>query len=314
MGNGASIAFDRRFRYDSLLDEAIKMNLVSSSVMEIFDHLETKDFEYVLRMLWHSSKINEALNIRDAGTDRAYDEVRYALIETIRSIHVNYTDVRERLPLANNFMARFDTVVSLSYDVLAYWATLSQQLLGPNRFKDCFIGGRFEHDWGYLREPYQGQERATLIFYPHGNLALASDIWGNERKIAAEGVDLLTTVFAAWSDELTTPLFVSEGTSGQKLSAIRRSRYLTNVLEQVLPHLGESVAFLGWSMGDSDEHIFRAVFQGDARRFAVAVDASADDLDENMGRTWRRIRQARGRRDFELLFFDRSSSGLWINP
>ena len=65
LGNGASIAFDRRFAYQSLKDKATDLGLISTDVQRVFDHLHTADFELVLRMLWHASKINQSLDILD---------------------------------------------------------------------------------------------------------------------------------------------------------------------------------------------------------------------------------------------------------
>ena len=70
LGNGASIAFDPRFEYQSLKDRATELSLFTADVKLVFDHLQTDDFELVLRMLWHASRINEALKIADVRTLR----------------------------------------------------------------------------------------------------------------------------------------------------------------------------------------------------------------------------------------------------
>lgn len=48
------------------------------------------------------------------------------------------------------------------------------------------------------------------------------------------------------------PVFVSEGTSHQKVAAIRRSHYLTNVYEEVLPAIGESLVVYGWNFEERE--------------------------------------------------------------
>ena len=127
-------------------------------------------------MLWHASKINQALEIPDVRTIHAYESVRDALIEVVRAIHVPHDEVRARLATAATFISRFSTVVSLSYDVLVYWAILVGNEDAPNRLKDCFVNGKFRQDWKQLREPFKPNQKATLVFYPHGNLALAADL------------------------------------------------------------------------------------------------------------------------------------------
>lgn len=147
LGNGASIAFDPRFRYSSLLGSAEESGLVSSDVRKVFEHLRTTDFELVLRMLWHSNMINDALEIAYDRTKEAYISVRSALIEIVREIHVTHEEVEDNLLLASQFMQQFSTVVSLSYDVLVYWAILiGNDSTVTHRFKDCFVDGCFRED------------------------------------------------------------------------------------------------------------------------------------------------------------------------
>lgn len=315
LGNGASIAFDQRFAYHSLKDSAQDLELISADVQRVFEHLETADFELVLRMLWHASKINQALEVADVRTTQAYESVRDALIEVVRAIHVSHEEVHDRLAAAATFMSRFSTVISLSYDVLVYWAILAGNEDAPNRFKDCFVNGEFQQDWQRFRKPYGVNRRATLVVYPHGNLALAADLPGGEFKIrTAPGAGLLDTVFDRWRAGETTPVFVSEGTSEQKRAAIRRSPYLSTVYEEVLPDLGESVVVFGWSVSENDDHLLDQVCRGAVHRFAVAVDPEEADLGEFEAMVHRKLEERLGRNRFELMFFDRSSGGCWIAP
>jgi hypothetical protein len=312
LGNGASIAFDHRFAYQSLKQKATEMALITADVQRVFDHLHTADFELVLRMLWHASKINYALEIPDVRTTDAYETVRDALIAVVREIHVSHDQVAARLPLAAAFMSRFSTVLSLSYDVLVYWAILVGNEEAPNRFKDCFLGGEFQQDWQRFRKPYGSNSKATLVFYPHGSLALAADLAGTEFKVHADGAALLDAVFDRWEAGDTTPVFVSEGTSEQKRAAIRRSPYLSTVYEEVLPDMGDSVVVFGWSLHENDDHLLDAVCRGVPRRFAVAVNPAAGELNEFQAMVRGKLGARLGRNRFELTFFDRTSQGCWI--
>ncbi len=315
LGNGASIAFDPRFSYNSLKDRAETLALITADVQRVFEHLNTTDFELVLRMLWHASKVNQALAIPDNRTVHAYEAVREALIEVVRAIHVSHEAVRDRLEIAAAFMSRFSSVVSLSYDVLIYWAILQGNENAPNRFKDCFIDGEFQRHWQPFREPYGVNREATLVFYPHGNLALAADLAGAEFKVRSDaGAALLDTVFDRWRAGNTTPVFVSEGTSEQKRLAIRRSPYLTTVYEEVLPDLGEDVMIFGWSMGDADDHLLDAACLGALRRVAIAVDPDAANLAEFQVGVHRKLTERLGQDRFELTFFDRASPTCWVTP
>ena len=80
LGNGASIAIDPRFSYFSLFESAAERGLITENIKRIFHHLETEDFELVLRMLWHAFHINKALKIEDNATSATYSELRTALV------------------------------------------------------------------------------------------------------------------------------------------------------------------------------------------------------------------------------------------
>jgi len=237
-----------------------------------------------------------------------------ALIEVVRVIHVPHSEVLARLGRAAAFMSRFSTVLSLNYDVLVYWAMLVGNEDAPNRFKDCFLNTKFQQDWEPFREPYRTNGKATLVFYPHGCIALAADLAGAEFKIHAEADGaLLDAVFQRWRAGNTSPVFVSEGTTEQKCAAIHRSPYLSTVYEEVLPHLGESVVVFGWALRDNDDHLLDALCCcGVPRRFAVAANPGAANLDEVEARIRQKLAARLGPNEFELIFFDRSSPDCWI--
>jgi hypothetical protein len=314
LGNGASIALDKRFAYQSLLKHAKRNKLIKNNEQAIFDHLHTKDFERVLRMLWHTNRINKALKVKDTKTRQAYGRVRSALVDTVTAIHPDYSKVCERLVAAVNFLKRFETVASLNYDLLVYWAIILGNKRHRNRLKDCFVHGHFHSDWETLREPYGSARRSTLIFYPHGNLALATDIEGRETKQAATTFStLLRTIISEWKSESQTPLFVSEGTSRQKLAAISRSHYLKTVYDSVLPKLGKRVAVFGWSMDKSDKHILEAICRGDLNDVAVSVFTSVANLRDKCAHIERKIRDASSKHNVRVVFFDAESRGCWVN-
>src|ERR1044071_4899904 len=73
------------------------------------------------------------------------------------------------------------------------------------------------------------------------------------------GSRLLDRVIAQWETGQWSPLFVSEGTNEQKLTAIRRSHYLNTVYAEVLPALGQNIVVYGWSMSAHDQHLVDAI-------------------------------------------------------
>ena len=146
LGNGASIEMDGRFDYKNLLRMARTKHLITDRVKTVFDHFSTTDFEYVLKMLCHADSLNKALGVTETNTLAAYRQVREALVKTIRLIHPEYCDIEPRLGPFSKFLKRFDTVLSLNYDLILYWARmLANEQDTSVSFKDCFVsGGAFQ--------------------------------------------------------------------------------------------------------------------------------------------------------------------------
>ncbi len=312
LGNGASIAFHEGFAYQSLLEEARSKDLIKQDIQSIFDHLHTEDFERVLRMLWNTTEINRALKIKDKETKKAYKSVRTALVQAVTTIHPVYTEISERLPLAAKFMKRFKMVVSLNYDLLVYWTMMHENNIRQHRFKDCFTQNKdFNSNWQSYLSPHGYNTRSTLVFYPHGNLALASDLNGREMKLVARSSDLLNTISSEWESGEFTPLFVSEGTSKQKVAAINRSHYLKTVHDSVLPKLGKRIAIFGWSLSANDVHILRAIGRGNLTDVAVSVRTSEPKFKAKCSEIQRKIENASNRKRVNVVFYDASSPECW---
>jgi hypothetical protein len=322
LGNGASIAVDECFNYRNLLQAARQDHLITSSVDAVFGYLKTTDFELVMNMLWHAYHINRALSVPDNLTQGAYRAIRDALIHAVRRHHAPYPKVEPHLPAMADFMKRFQTVLSLNYDLLVYWAMLRGNDDSPgNWFKDCFRGGEgFDHDWEHYRELYGGAAGATLVFYPHGTLALVERLGAGDAKIVKMARNsgrerLLDQVIQQWSAGDTTPLFVSEGDSAQKERAILRSEYLSAVYGHVMPSLSGTVVCYGWSLSENDEHIIRKIVKTNPPHMAISIHCQGrtdPQIQSEADRILRRLREARLRGD--VRFFDAGSPGSWITP
>lgn len=244
LGNGASIAVDSRFSYSSLFEAASNAGFLTEPVQQVFERFDNStDFEYVLRKLWQAKQVNQALEIESEIVDEAYQEVRTALIETVRETHLTHAEAVPDLEPIYQFMRRFKTVLSLNYDLIVYWAALrgNDALAGEHRFKDCLVNGALDDDWARLREPLRRNQTVTLFFYPHGNLVLARNPNDRELKITADGGRLLDEIIAGWENGRYVPMFVSEGTSVQKREAIGASNYLSEVYFNAIPDVGSSL-------------------------------------------------------------------------
>jgi len=308
LGNGSSIAIHRGFNYESLFIEARDQGCITPTVAEVFRQFGVNDFEEVLRKLWQTKQVLQALELPSLRVEEAYAEVRTALISTVRSSHVSYRDAEPHLPHIFSFMKRFSTVVSLNYDLIVYWAAmLGNDHLETTWFKDGFLDGEFSEDWQRLRRPYRGAERTTLYFYPHGNLVLKRTRIG-ERKVSAGLPGLLDSILRQWERGNAVPIFVCEGTTEHKKKSIQNSSYLQRVFSEVLPDLNRSLVIYGWRMSEQDQHIVDQLRRHPPRRVAVSVRGG----NQEFALEAERILEAVGVE--EIVFFDSASPGCWNNP
>lgn len=316
LGNGASRAVWDSFKYLSLYEEAKKVERMGSRLIRLFTNLNTNDFEYVLRLLSQTRRVNHILGIKDKDTSALYRKLKKALIDTIHEIHPKHEQVKSQLPMIAEFMKTFDTVLSLNYDLLVYWAMMEGNAKYGNWFKDGFIDeGRFDNDYSPLREPYKA-EGSTLVFYPHGNLILAKTSLGDEVKLSrADEKLLLDRILEIWQEEDYIPLFVSEGETKEKLQAIRRSNYLKTVYDREVDTKDDSLVIYGWSFGEQDEHILRGIIHGGVGRIAVSVHTTSGNVKSFCTAVEHKIATMEyildKEKECEVFFFDSESNGVW---
>lgn len=309
LGNGASMAIHPGFSYRSLRQAAEEKGHITPAVSEVFSAFDTSDFELVLRRLWEATLVNKALGIEPGIVEQAYQQVRQALIATVRDVHISHDEAKKHFLLMYQFMKRFDTVFCLNYDLLVYWAMMASKDALGQWFKDCFeTGGVFTEDWTAKREKYGGAEGATLVFYPHGSLVTALLDNYTEAKISGGGEKLLERIFSLWEKGSATPLFVSEGTSEHKKQSIARSSYLSRIFREALPNPGDSLVIYGWAISQQDAHILAQLRRSTTapKRVAVSVyegnQASAQQMEDAL-----RVAGLN-----EIYFFDSKSPGCWI--
>lgn len=312
LGNGASRAVDNCFSYDSLKLRAEDRGLFNQNVTKLFEYFNTSDFELVLRLIWQASNVNKALDIEDKDTYDAYIHVRECLINAVQDIHPQHAEILGHLPNAYYFIKKFNTILSLNYDIFLYWTMMfGNERQDFHKFKDCWIRGEFDENWEDYRQSLNDYDRdVSLVFYPHGNLVLARNNIECESKLTGQGNNLLDTILASWRSESYIPLFVSEGTSPQKTSAINNSHYLSTVYREVIPSISDNLVIYGWNFGEHDIHILRRLKKTTIKTIAVSVFRG----DQAFCNRVEQMIHDNIRGDIEVVFFDSASPGCWINP
>ena len=319
LGNGASMAVSSSFSYTNLFGKACNDSILNQTSKNLFETLQTTDFELVMNKLRQAYIINEVLQLdTDNVALHTYDNIRQSLIKTKKEIHVQYADAIFQIDNIRKFLEKFKTVISLNYDLLIYWAIMASNVRKPYKMKDCFtnhIDGNlgFEYDIEKLREPYNGGPDPTLVFYPHGNLILASNENNDELKIRINNnTNLFDAIGEKWKQKYV-PLFVSEGSSEQKLKAIRRSTYLNFVYENVLSHLEPTVIIYGWKLAEQEQHLIKKIFSNNKISnvyISMYLGSNPEPIDEQ-----KRIASMlkRENRTMNIKFFDAASKNCWCN-
>lgn len=176
LGNGASMATSQKFSYKSLLDHVTKSEALADDIHRLFSFFNTSDFELILRIVWQATNVNKSLGIVDARTQEAYLRVRECLIKAVREVHPEHDEVSESLPKIYEYLKNFDTVISLNYDLITYWATTyGLDIEDGHAFKDCFISGKFNSDWQRFKKPI-GREKKSHSSSIHTEILFCAEI------------------------------------------------------------------------------------------------------------------------------------------
>lgn len=312
LGNGASIAIHDRFHYRSLREMAEETAAMPPELASIFTFFNTDDFEFVLRMLWFTSRVNSALGVAPGKADDAYQRVRDGLIRAVRESHPDPASVAVEVEAVANYLMDFELVLSLNYDLIVYWAMMTGNRYNQeHKFKDCFLSGSFDHDWKRYYEPIGRERSCTVVCYPHGNLALARDVYGRESKVSAgEDSQLRDAILEKWEAGDAIPLFVSEGGASQKRRSIDGSDYLRTVLHEITPSVERSLVIYGWGMSEQDAHVIEKLDCSKIERIAVSVyrgdQTHCAHVMDQLDRAFQY--------GVEIEFFEAESPGCWVYP
>jgi hypothetical protein len=295
IGNGMSINVWNGFSYERLYDEAV----LDATTLRVFDELGTSNFERVLEALSHAEIVLTALGRSATSVRRIGKDVRDALFDTVRTIHVPWMDVPDTtLHQIANTMDGHDQIFTTNYDLLPYWALMETPGVSIADFfwsdGKTFDAGSTDVHSGY-----------SALYFLHGGVHLwQSDATGVTGKWTSGGRGLLQlgTLFTGRRDR--RPLFVSEGTARAKRRTIRRSDYLSFCLDALRDDESDTVVF-GASLSEQDDHIAAALRSGRRRRIAVALRPGTRD--RILGRKGFYTERLRGQR---VSFFDAATHPL----
>ncbi|EXF91123.1 hypothetical protein HK44_019785 [Pseudomonas fluorescens HK44] len=301
VGNGASRAVWDDFGYDSLFENArtVEEKPLSQSELSVFDAMQTRSFEQVLSALKTTSRVNKALAVSSAAPRNRYYAIKEALINTVHAVHIPWRLVQaSSLAAINQELSTYPTVFTTNYDLLNYWAIQHQ----PDVINDLFHGTEPSFDLS------ASTADKTRLLYLHGGLHLVRNQDGTARKLTSTEGTLLGSF--AINNTIKTlddvPLFVSEGSSEDKLKTIRSSDYLSFCYDQLLKQ-SDALCIFGHSLGKQDTHIVHALRQAKPKTVAVSIYPRSAAFIQSQKRHYTKVFEGTG---VELRFFDSKSHAL----
>lgn len=301
LGNGFSIAYDHEsFSYHSLLEKSEVLQ--KRELNNLFDTLETKDFEEVIHALEFAAQIasaytdqeNQKRYVNDAQT------VRSELIKAIHSVHpdIHYDINESRKKSCGEFVGEFQAIFTLNYDLLLYWVRLNY----CKNLNDGF--GRGDRSDGFIG-PFSPDAYCD-VYNLHGGLHLFINEKGQTQKILETANPIVRNIENSIAKG-KLPLIVAEGSSPSKLKKIKSTPYLLHCYEKLKSTSG-AIFIFGHSADRNDAHIYKAIFHNCT---APEVFFCINGDGENAVMQGKLAAMLRGKDDVKISFIDVENMGLW---
>jgi hypothetical protein len=264
LGNGFSIALKPDiFSYGSLYSKADFSAVPHAE--EVFNALETQDFEAVIRLLVDMAKILKCYKdtspelVKQIEKDAA--AIKTILAEAIARNHPDrpYDITDPQYAACRAFLSHFAHIYTLNYDVLLYWALMHDEV----DKLDIRCDDGFRHPEGNETAPYVSWQEgdSATVHYLHGALHIF-DAGHEMTKYTWSKTDIpIVEQVRAALDEEKYPLFVAEGHSRDKLDKIMHSAYLHKALRS-FSNISGSLFVFGHSFDDNDDHVLKKIPEG----------------------------------------------------
>ncbi len=319
LGNGFSIACRPDiFVYGKLFDAA-DFSKLSPSARDAFTALGTQDFERVIRALRDASSLSALYSTTAsaaAAMSRDADGLRDVLVSTIAANHPDHPgDISEdEYRSCRRFLEPFKTIYTLNYDLLLYWA---QMHVGPEEVPtsdDGFRKSEDDYDAGYVVWESQNSHHQSTWFL-HGALHLF-DAGSEMQKYTwiNTGIRLTEQIRDALARNYY-PLFVSEGSSDEKLARIKHNDYLGKAYRSFTEITG-CLFIYGHSLAENDEHFLKRIERGKIQELFVGIygDPNSPSNKTIIGRANRMsANRLMGKKSspLEVWFYDAGTANIW---
>lgn len=341
LGNGFSIAAYESFSYGSLMEQADFSD--HTELKEIFEALQTSDFEEVIASLNKASLLlpifggNEDIAKAMASEAETLKEI---LVKAIGGNHpsrpneISENKYESCRAFLSNFIGRprnnlQGKIYTLNYDLLLYWALLHDD--DSSMWSEDGLGNTdsLKRDDGF-RAPYDDPEAEFVtwdangsnsqnLYFVHGGLHLF-DEGADLKKLCWErsgGNPLIEQIREALNSG-KFPLFVSEGSTDEKLKKIRHSGYLNRSLRSLnsAANAAKNAFFIyGHSLAPNDAHILDCLARGSFSELYVSMfgDPSSEANQTLQKRAESIAARRRKDRPLSIQYFDATSAHIWTD-
>lgn len=294
-GNGLGRTYWEKFAYHSLLENFDDFPVGRyACTKDLFDRLNTVNFEEVLRAIFHAYQVS--IDNQDA-TRTLYLDVQNALISAVNAVHPKPSYIPSES--IGKCLAKYNCIFTTNYDLLPYWAILSEQ---SNKFVDYFWNEGVFNPRNV--KVYSGK---IPIHFLHGALHLQSEGISDARKVH---IKIESGVDGAFDSGFSGrfPLFITEGKSALKLSRIRGNSYLNFCYERLCQSKGGLVIYGHDLNPEYDGHIVDALKQSKNDQIALSVYSGLDATEKD--RFMYNILAQFSGIEMEIIFFESSSHPL----
>jgi len=322
LGNGFSIACDKRFAYPSLFNFACSHGL-STRAQKIFDRLGTNNFEGVLRLLEDSLWIVQHYGVTDNAIISAMEDdlqvVKQSLVDAIAETHLEHTNEVEESRKQNcvKFLMPFHNVFTTNYDLLLYWVAMQGRI--ELQEQDGFRPSLEDPDAEYLvfREHVGGNRG---MFFLHGALHLYATEGEIRKHSWIRSQKRLTVLIREGLSGGQYPLFVAEGLPERKRQQIQQNGYLSYCLGK-LERIEKTLFVYGLSLSDNDRHLAHTIADNDKiEHLCIGLygepDSTVNQAIRQAADTIVRRRKEwqsrfRNYKDLSIDYFDSATARVW---
>ncbi len=317
LGNGFSIACRADiFQYGKLFERA-DFQTLSAGARQAFDTFATQDFERIIKALRDTRAVLRGYPIADASLPDAIqtdaDGLREVLVQAIAGSHpARPTDIPDvEYEACRTFLVSFEHIYTLNYDLLLYWSQMHEPSRVQLEHDDGFRKPEDEPDATYVVWDSSGG-RSQSTFYLHGGLHIV-DTGTEVRKLtwSNTGIALIDQINAALNED-SYPLFVSEGTSQEKLTRIKHSDYLARSFRS-LREIQGALSVHGLSLAANDEHVLKQLERGKVSHLFVSLYGDPrSSTNQVIARRANQLSARRPRaRPLAVAFYSAESAHVW---